>query len=370
MNAKIELVISIYDIAGEERVIQKKIIGGTGTAMFVLVDDTAEMIEKAVNKYTAMRQKHLAEAKREREESERLNAEERERLLKERLERAAFRARLNNSLYLDTHVALPKTMKILYFLMYSQGTQERGIYISTFQNLLSQLNLSYGIFNNFEVRLELAVLHNTNADFGSSGTVNVKKQYLYNPNILFKYRVLQNENHGVNLAVEFGIQFSYGDKLFGGNIFLPQRNSGGTTVQFNSHNFTFNVYADKTFGIFTPYLGISFRIKKYTGTLLGLGDSSSEYEAHSGLQLNKSRDWDFEMKAGFEVRPLKWLVLQPGIRFFYVPSISIVEGPLILGSIKQISFGLNLIFILPKRISLAIAFQRLNIWPRYIQYSV
>ena len=96
--------------------------------------------------------------------------------------------------------------------------------------------------------------------------LEVDDHYFANSTIELENQILQNENQGINLAVEFGMQFSYGNKLFGGNIFIPQRSSGDTTFQFNSHNFTFSVYADKTFGIFTPYLGISFRVKKYTGS--------------------------------------------------------------------------------------------------------
>jgi len=354
IGAKIELTVLVYDIKGEERVILKTFLGGTGTGMFVMIDEASAVIKREVLDYFKKREEILKEAKERREREEAMSIEERKKQQEEALRASEVRTRYNNSLYLDSHVTDPKTLKIFFYMLFDYTNYKDNTSSSTFKGLTGYLAISTGIVKNLEAGLTVAKL------FASSfsGNENFENSF-YNPEFFIKWRALQNENHGLNLTGHIGFQPRCGEKEISSTIFSPIINS-------NSHTLNLSVFIDKTFGNFTPFLSttLSFAFRT-TGKTQFIPIKTMDI---TGFE--KSSDKAvliLYMKLGFEYRPLDWLILQPYLSFARNNEINQIIQEAYSGTpipvysyvkpANVFSAGLNLIFTFAKDTSLSCSFQ-------------
>lgn len=365
---QINLIIFVYDVKGEERVIEKLVIGGTGAAMFELVDSVGLLVEREVAAYYKKREEMLAQARKKREEAEARDAETRRREQENALRQNAVHTLYNSSMYLDSHVTPVKSMKVFYYMLVNADKNDNipnSGTSSTIKSLsyLSQINLAYGIFDGLEFKLEIPFQFKssfniyddvTSTDLGRS--IGFK---FYNPIFGFKYRLLKDEKQGLNLTLEFSMQFALSkeNSLFG-DIFIQPIITDSYHFSVPQHRFIFGVYLDKTMGIFTPFISFKLSLKKYLNSI-------SLYGVYADATFNYQMEWDtktgvdLKITVGTEIRPLYWLIIQPYYYFYYVSKASgISEGAIaiLLDSYHIHTIGANFIFKVKPELSLAIAF--------------
>ncbi len=319
VNTKINLIIIIYDIKGGERVIQKLVIGGTGTAMFVMIDESADIIKDAVKAYFKRRLEILEEAKKKREEMERIAEAERKKKQEEELNRSLVKTRYNNSMYLDSHVAREKQLKVFYFLAlerndmeFNNAAQDNSVFIP------SNLAVSYGLGKNLEIKLDISFLFFRSYDQSYSGVFDSRKKSsgeMYNPTLGVKWRFLQNENHGFNGSFYFGFQPGLSENAYGGSIFYFISLKSIHTIYAN---FTF----DKTLGKFTPYLNfenqIGIRYKGIYGVSFEINDDSAVKQSIIDFGPNNKRIFfSLRIKLGTEIRFNSWFFINVGFSYGY-----------------------------------------------------
>ena len=364
INAKIILEIYIYDIQGSELVIRKRVIGGTGIAMFTMIDETAVIVKNSVENYYKNRQKILEQSRKRREKLLEIKDEAEKEQFVKKMQQETIRTRYNDSKYLDSHVAKTKNLKIFTYLMqdYFEYSIIDSTYTGSAKNTLFSVSLSIGLGKNLELRLDLSSILYHIEDHSVTFSDSAKTIF-FNPALNLKWRALQNENHNINLTLLFGVQPAVSDTSFGGTIFHP--------FTFSSlHTFYFGIYLDKTLGKFTPFISVDFTLeRRYKGKYVYNLSSQQDLQIKS-----MSSDFHFTMisKLGFEYWFTSWFIVQASFIFSFSSKMETVviseHNPSWLrklGNYYQYSPGIKLIFKLSK--SSALSFSYVHIFSNNLE---
>lgn len=327
INHVIRLFVLVYDIQGNERIIEKLFIGRTGTGIFVMIDEAAERIRKEVLSYFINREKILLQAKKIREREENLRREEREKNLIERLQLSALKTQMNDSPYLDTHVNDPKTIKIFTWFSYAYHQRSEYSVYSTaygipaatknysYQAVSNDLLISIGVVKNLVLGIEQGFyLYRGVTGLEGTSAADTRLNYkslVFNPIFFLKWRFLQDENHGINLTLDFRFQPELSDTALSQSVF-------SAWTQSNSWYYTLALHFSKTIGRFTPFGSIIFSYNRVT---------TGEWRYHEDKQatsyiygFEKSSDknnFGLTLKIGTEYRIAKWFIMNFYVGFIF-----------------------------------------------------
>ncbi len=372
INAKIHLVVLVYDVKGSELVIEKLVVGGTGTGMFVMIDEAAKIVKNEVKKYFKERAIRLEKARKERLRREQMAAAEREKQRQIALEKSKVKTKMNDSEYLSTSVPYAGDFRIFWYTQFTNGTSKtygKTIGLGEYNSktgevrhnlLMANLIVSVGIGYNMSVGIEQgAYYYRQNIQLSTDKELdNIYGASFFNPIFYWKWRLLQDENHGINLTVQFGLQLSFSDTMMSNSIFQTYSHSCANAYHLN-------IFVSKTLGNFTPFFDLRVAYNyMLTGRWRVPARHTVENYIHGFFEESGRHLFQLTFSFGSEIRFSKLFIIQLIAEYKMASSFSFnlgVSGSSVTTNFKidpwgYWLFGINTIFQISSDFSVAFTF--------------
>ena len=229
-------------------------------------------------------------------------------------------AKTNNSLFLKSDTPKKGELKVALMLNYNnvsikfaervESSGTRPGFTGKVFNYNGQLELSYGVIDYLEVGIIAPYIFKRIFDkvFGYNDEQNkvTEKNKGFEPFIFAKYKILKDEKDGLNLTLGGLYQPQINDKMYNGDALYI----GGVNINTDFQTLGGQIFIDKTFTWFTPYLNIEYFYFLYP-------DSFKKQNRFVSQEAKFDSNYNIKFTLGFEYRLMEKLYIYPQVTYTY-----------------------------------------------------